>query len=152
MTKYTKELLEPLIKESVTWAEVCRTLGLKPATGAQSHLKSVAAKFHLDWSHFVGQSWSKGREFPHTRKPLDIYLIKDGPFIKSHDLKKRLIREGIKQKRCEQCSCSSWLDKDLPLELDHINADHYDNRLENLMILCPNCHAVKTRAQRRIPK
>ena len=47
----------------------------------------------------------------------------------------------MKEHKCESCGISEWLGKPLSLELDYINGDRYDNRLQNLRILCPNCHA-----------
>jgi hypothetical protein len=51
-----------------------------------------------------------------------------------------LIKEGLKEAKCECCGRTEWLG--VPLELHHINEVHTDNRLENLLILCPNCHAM----------
>ena len=58
-------------------------------------------------------------------------------------MRKKLIEEGIKENKCEnpECGITDWHGKFLPLELHHINGNHYDNRLENLILLCPNCHA-----------
>jgi Zn finger protein HypA/HybF involved in hydrogenase expression len=62
--------------------------------------------------------------------------------VGSATVRKRLIREGIKKNRCEDCGLDSWRGQPLRLELHHVNGVHTDNRLENLRILCPNCHAV----------
>ena len=56
-------------------------------------------------------------------------------------MRKRLISEGIKEHKCECCGLSEWLGEPIPLELDHIDGDHYNNTYKNLKILCPNCHA-----------
>jgi hypothetical protein len=72
--------------------------------------------------------------------PLETYLIADRPHNRGN-LKRRLIREGLKASRCETCGISEWQGKPLSLALHHINGDGHDNRLENLQLLCPNCHS-----------
>jgi len=62
--------------------------------------------------------------------------------IRTQILKNRLIEEKIKFSICEECGqTENWNNKYLVLELHHINSDNTDNRLENLKILCPNCHS-----------
>lgn len=53
-----------------------------------------------------------------------------------------MIKEGLKEAKCECCGRTEWLGIPIPLELHHINEVHTDNRLENLLVLCPNCHAM----------
>jgi DNA-binding CsgD family transcriptional regulator len=68
------------------------------------------------------------------------------------NLKRRLIDERIKEPRCEACGLSSWREQPLSLALHHANGDRHDNRLENLHLLCPNCHSqTDTFAGRRRP-
>lgn len=147
--KHTPEKLRPIISVSRTWADVCRALGIRPATGSQSHIKTVADRFGIDYSHFVGQSWSKGTR-PGSRLSLKTYLRR-GRRCNSSMLRDRLIQEGVKDSCCERCGFEQWMNDKIPLELDHKNSDHEDNRLENLQILCANCHAQVTKARRRSP-
>ena len=56
-------------------------------------------------------------------------------------LKLRLFRAGLKQPHCEVCGIASWMGEPLSMCLHHVNGDNQDNRLDNLQILCPNCHA-----------
>lgn len=139
--KHTDKQILDAVTASNTWAGVCRLLGTSPRGGNQTHIKKRAVSCGADHSHFVGQGWMKGKTCDWSRVPASVYLALDGKPIKSHDLKNRIIRDGIKSRMCEQCGLSLWLDKPMPLELHHLNGNHKDNRLDNLQILCPNCHA-----------
>lgn len=75
-----------------------------------------------------------------TALPLASILIKDSDYNRTK-LKERLIKEGLKEYKCECCGISKWNGKHLALQLHHINGIHNDNRLSNLQILCPNCHS-----------
>jgi hypothetical protein len=73
--------------------------------------------------------------------PLDELLVR-GSTTNSGRLRRRLIDAGLKPAHCEECGMAEWRGVQLPLCLDHRNGDHTDNQLENLRILCPNCHAI----------
>lgn len=72
--------------------------------------------------------------------PLDELFIA-GPRRQRGHLKSRLLGAGLKENRCEQCGISEWQGKPLNMQLHHINGDGLDNRLENLELLCANCHS-----------
>ena len=137
--KYTKELMESAIKDSYSIAEVCRKVGLKPVGSNYKTIKSKIELYNLDISHFTGQAWNKGKNFSEetVRLPLN-EILQEGVIYCSDTLKKRLIKQGLKENRCELCHISG---EEVGLELHHINGNHYDNRIENLQILCPNCHS-----------
>lgn len=80
-------------------------------------------------------------KFPGRYKRSLQAVLVSGSTEKSSELKRRLIAEGLKSARCEQCDRDEWQGGPIPLELDHINGRNTDNRIENLRILCPNCHA-----------
>ena len=61
--KYTKEILEPIVKESGSIRQVLQKLGLKEAGGNYENLKTRIKKFEIDTSHFHGKSWNKGKKW-----------------------------------------------------------------------------------------
>jgi hypothetical protein len=86
--------------------------------------------------------WNIGLRFqPNPPKPLTEILVKDRFYSNTNHIRKRLISEGIKKPACEVCKRKTWMDKPIPLQLDHINGQRSDNRLKNLRVLCLNCHA-----------
>lgn len=138
--KYTKEQLEIAVASSTTWADVCRKLNVKPMTGSQTHIKKRAIDFGITFIHFVGQAYNKGRTF--EKKDALEYCF-NGSTINSHRLKEKLIRDGYKEKRCERCALTEWLGQEIPLELHHIDGNHFNNEFKNLKICCPNCHTIE---------
>jgi hypothetical protein len=111
---------------------------------------------------FTSQTWHKARERGDlvTRPraaPISTYLVKGRRVSRSH-LKGRLLAMGLKAPRCEECGLSEWRGRPLPLALHHVNGDGYDNRLENLQLLCGNCHSQtpnfsgKNKGRPRLPE
>lgn len=137
--KYTEEQLKEAVKTSHSKAEVLRKLGVMLSGGNYKTLDTAVDHFKLNTDHFTGQGWNKGGSYG-PKRPIEDYLSgKVG--ITSNNLKKRLLREGLKEHKCEKCLLSEWMGEPIPIQLDHINGDHKNNRIENLRILCPNCHA-----------
>jgi hypothetical protein len=89
------------------------------------------------WSQAVARGAIVAR--PHAM-PIEELLIIGRPTNRSH-LKGRLIVEGLKQNRCEHCGISKWRGRPLNMQLHHVNGDGTDNRLENIVFLCANCHS-----------
>lgn len=147
--KYTKEWLEDLCVNSYSYMEVLRKAGRKIAGGSCETLKNKIEEFGIDISHFTGQRWfdTPGKVSNFTGQSKEKYKF-DEIFIKNSPVRRKVIREYIKRHnlleyKCEKCNCDGkWQDGEISLELDHINGDNTDNRLENLRYLCPNCHAL----------
>jgi hypothetical protein len=137
---YTIEEFKKAVEESYSIAQALTKLGLSPRGGNYRVFKKFEKLYNIDTSHFTGQGHMKGRKNNFSTKPLSEILVKNCEYS-SNKLRKRLISEGLKQHRCECCGLTEWLDEPIPLELDHIDGDHYNNLIENLKILCPNCHA-----------
>ena len=151
---WTEEELKKAAKKSTSVRQVLMKLGLKLAGGNYAQIKKYLKLYKIDTKNFTGRGWCKGLKL--VKKPridLKDILVRESNF-QSYKLRNRLFKEGIKQECCEECG---WKKKSpdgrLPLELDHINGNSTDNRLENLRILCPNCHSLKpTHRGRNIKK
>lgn len=136
--------LKIAVEKSSSVRQVIAKLGLVEAGGNYVQIQRRIKDLSLDILHFTGRGWSKGRKV--TRRPniatVEI-LVKDN-YFQSFKLKKRLFKEGLRSPKCEECGWAKVSeDGRIPVELDHINGDRYDNRLSNLRILCPNCHSLK---------
>ena len=140
--KKTREEIESAAAKSSSIAGMCRLLKLVPSGGNYRIIHNAIEKYKIDTSHFTGQGWNINLKFkPFEGKKIEEILVKNSTY-QSYKLKKRLIAEGIKKSVCESCGESEWLKQPIPLELHHINGNNSDNRLENLRLLCPNCHAL----------
>lgn len=141
---WTEEKLINAVKNNVSYAGVLRELGLKPAGSNYDTIKREIKRLKLDTSHMTGQAWNSGNNYRPIRKarPLSKVLVVNSTWINSNNLRKRLIKEGYKEHRCERCERTEWFGLPIPLELHHINGIKSDLRIENLQVLCPNCHAL----------
>lgn len=143
--RYTQEQFIQAVASSKSYSEVCRTIGISDKGGNLNTVKRKIQELNLDMSHFTGSRWNKGLTSENhksiKKKDISEILIENSGWT-SHNLKLRLIKEGIKECKCERCNRTEWEGFPIPVELHHINGNHKDNRLENLQILCPNCHAL----------
>lgn len=141
---WTDQELVEAIKTSASYRKVLIKLNLIPAGGNYEQIKARARTMHINTEHFTGRIWNKGLRYELKNKiPVEELLVINSQ-VQSYKLKKRLFNTGMKKQRCELCGWHKRApDGRIPLELDHINGDRYDNRLENLRILCPNCHSLQ---------
>lgn len=129
------------VKQSFSIRQVLLTLKLTPhGGGSYTTIHRAIKRLNLDTAHFKGQGWSAGRSFSPIA-PIEDYLSGKRSMT-THRLRLRLLKEGMFQPVCSSCKLDKWLDGSIPLELDHIDGNRDNNSLDNLRLLCPNCHAL----------
>jgi Zn finger protein HypA/HybF involved in hydrogenase expression len=139
--KFTKEQLIEACSSSKSKREILFKIGLKETGGNYKQLEKYCKEEDIKLDHLIGQGWRKGSTKPiKERKKLEEILVENN-FYNSYRLKNRLIKENIFEHKCYKCGLKEWLGQIIPIELEHINGIKEDNRLENLTLLCPNCHA-----------
>jgi 5-methylcytosine-specific restriction endonuclease McrA len=130
------------IQQSKSIAGVLRLMGMRVGGGNYATIKRCINELRVDTSHWTGQGHRKGSVRPVVAaRPLQSILVR-GSAYHSDKLRRRLIREMVFEHRCAGCRLSDWLGSKIPLELDHKDGDRSNNVLENLRLLCPNCHAL----------
>lgn len=144
------EVLEPLIAESSSIAQVAAKLNLPLEGRPHRELSRRIHELGFDTTHFKGAAWARGetkashpsvaRASARNSFSNAQVFVENSPITRGRDLARRLLAIGWEY-RCSWCGIDEWRDKRLILHLDHINGINNDNRLENLRFLCPNCHS-----------
>lgn len=143
-TPIDDEALRRLLPDSRSLAQVIRGIGLDPANGSDyRRVRRRIARLGLSTEHLWGQAWARGTKGTRSPRPLEEVLVRDPTYAGcSSQLRDRLVGEGLLEWRCVECGLVEWNEVRAPLQLDHVNGDPTDNRLVNLRLLCPNCHAL----------
>lgn len=137
--RWTTEDLSEAVSRSSTFAEVHRFLGGSTHGSATDHIKRRCIAEGVDFSHFIGSSWSKGKRFTRTK---DV-LVNDQSLLnrrRRERLLPALLETGVEYS-CSRCGISTWNDEELTLTIDHEDGDWRNNTQSNLRLLCPNCHS-----------
>lgn len=128
-----EEEFAKMVKESKSFYELAQKIGYeKTGGGTQSSLKVAVQERGLDVSHFTGQAWNRGN-FDYSS------FTKGSPKKNGKSTLNPLI--ALRGRKCERCQLENWLDQPINLEIHHKDGDRSNNELDNLILLCPNCHS-----------
>jgi hypothetical protein len=133
------ELVKKYLPQSNSLNHLCNKLGLKGVEGYYTKIKKIIEDYHLDTSHF-GQT--KHNCFGFCNSMTDEEYFASNAKRDGRNLLKRLLNHSYKEYKCECCGLNEWRGEKIPIEVHHINGNHFDNRIENLQLLCRNCHAL----------
>jgi len=154
-----REKFVQLFSESRSLTELGKKLGYSIKNkaipgGVSKLLRQKIEEYDLDVSVLNGQGWSKGlnqdddesiaKQTKSRETPWDKCFCKRSS-VHNQRLLRRLIRSGKRQYKCEECGIIEWNGITLVLNIHHKNEIFNDNREDNLEILCPNCHSIKTK-------
>lgn len=137
--QFTDDEFVNIVKQSDSFAECCRLLGLSDkGSNGPNKIKQRCEELNITTEHFTRSARHQNK----AKYSLEEILIENSSYTSMNRLKIRLFKEGLLEEKCAICgNLGEWNDKPLSLVIDHINGNHSDNRIENLRILCPNCHS-----------
>ncbi|MFF8934149.1 HNH endonuclease signature motif containing protein [Streptomyces paradoxus] len=141
--RWTRDVLERAVAASTNMCEVLRHLGLEVVGGHHTHISRRIKAYGIDTSHFKvptrrGKPWR-----PRTPEAFLVEQPADrARRVPSDRLKWAMASSGVAE-RCALCGAEAvWRGRPLPLEVDHVDGNWRNNRIENLRLLCPNCHST----------
>lgn len=138
----SKEEFQKIANNSNSLADILRYLGMRAYAGNYKTLNKRILDDQINTSHMSPNINSRrSKTYSTIKKPIEYYLQK-GKFVDGKVLKPKLFETNLLKEECSECGLGTiWNGKHISLTIDHINGDNTDNRLENLRILCPNCHS-----------
>lgn len=138
----TDEEIKTLCAELYSRRHVLCRLGLYPEFHSNvDWSKKKILQLNIATDYWTGQAHLKGKTNDWVAKT-DINQLMDKSYTNTSNLKNRLIKEGYLANTCANCNIINWCNQELSLHLDHIDGDNTNNKLDNLRLLCPNCHSL----------
>lgn len=124
------------VNDNVPKREMCRRLHCDIKT-LNRYLTIFGIEYHGK------QGWSKGLTYESKHyMSFEDYVSRPNVTICTDKIRRKLLREGLKEAKCERCGNVEWEGQPIPLEVHHVNGDKTKNDIDNLQLLCPNCHAL----------
>ena len=131
------------VAECTSVAGVLRFLDVAATGWNYRRVHRQVARDRLDTSHWLGQGYLKGQSHAFSKStPLSEILVEHSTYSNAVHLKRRLVSASLLRPACYECGIAEWRGRKLALHLDHINGIRDDQRLQNLRLLCPNCHSL----------
>lgn len=141
--RWTRDVLEPAVAASTSICEVLQHLGIEVVGGHHTHISRRIKGFGIDTSHFRPPTGTGGRRIRQTPEDLLIEMEREHPRRVPNGRLKRALKELGVAERCALCGTDPfWRGRPLPLEVDHIDGNWRNNRVDNVRLLCPNCHSA----------
>lgn len=135
INQFSKEQIQDVVNNNSNWMAIMNVFGYKSCTNVP-YIKTKLEKLNIDFSN-VDPKYASAC----ARIPLEEILVLNSTYGSMSRLKVRIQKELGWEHECSICKLREWNSKPIPLEIDHINGEHYDNRIDNLRFICPNCHA-----------
>lgn len=133
--RFTRQEIKQFVEESSSYAQLAKKIGYSDVSNNGSAYRAVhqmIGELNLDTSHFKGQGWNKDN-FDYSR-------FRYGNKIKSAAALQAIT--ALRGHQCENCGLTEWMDRPIPLEVHHLDGKELNSELNNLILLCPNCHAL----------
>ena len=138
---FSKEEIEEIVKNSYSNREVARKLGYQQdGGGTMASLKKMYSELNISTEHFKGKGWNKGNY------NYDVFTVNSK---KKAGKSTTISLIALRGRKCENCGLTEWLGEPINLEVHHIDGNRSNNELDNLKLLCPNCHSYTPNFRKR---